>query len=362
MRNSHKLWLIILIFLINSIVFAQGNQVTVPDVLGLNIPQAAAKLNEVGLRLGAKNAIEWSADAPYAEGLVGEQSVAAGEMVTTGTTIDIGVYRSANMLLIYDDNDLTVVNTTDGVADVTGLRFVVTEGSTPASFAATRWASSVRNHRCLQVWSISRRQSKNVDQCESIQNWLTTNDTGEHFWTAANGVQKFSVVEDGVERASCDGASSPDTPLQCSFYLAGASSAENITPFIYFAYTTDGIAIINQSDDQWMPTDSTNIINNNPKLQVPGVSLIMGDPTLFKNPDIVADITNLAPHQCIMLTSGHPEGATPPQACNLIAQRDLSADVAFWLADFQVESATDAELHTCPAAKQNTPTICVVPR
>lgn len=361
LKSLFRFGIIIACFFFIFISIAQDNQITVPDLTGLNMPQAAARLNEIGLGLGTQTPI---VDATQAEGLIGEQSIVAGEMVETGSTIDVGIYRNPNMILIYDDNDFTLVNTTQNIADVTGLRFVAVEGSNPASFAATRWTSNVSNGRCLQVWSISRRDPKSHEECESIQNWLTTNDTGEHFWTQTNAVQQFAVIEDGIERANCGAADSgtQDSPLRCSFYLAGASSAENLTPFLYFVYTTDAITIINQTDDQWMPTDRTNIINNNPNIQNPGVSLIMGDPELFQNPDIVADISRLAPKQCIMLSSDNPQGVEPAQPCNLIAQRDLSSSVAFWLADFEVESATDGQNHTCPAAKENVPTLCIVPQ
>jgi len=362
MKIRHIAAILILLLMGQLIIFAQET-VTMPDLTGLSVPEAAAQLNSLGLASGTETAVDISDANGVEVGFITTQSVAANTDVEIGSVIDIGVVRTANAILIYDDNDLTVVNTTNNVADVTGLRFVAIEGDNPASFAATRWASNVREHRCLQVWSIPRNNAKSLDECENIQHWLTTNTTGEHFWTATNGVTTFSVVEDGIERAQCPAADegTQDAPLRCEFYLAGASSADDIAPYIYFAYTTEAIIAYNPTPNRWMPTDRTTITNLNPNLTNPGVTLVMGDPELFQNPEIVADITQLAPEQCIMLTAG-VDNPTMPQECNVIAQRTLDANIAFWLADFEIDSATDTQVHTCPAAVAGQPTICIVPQ
>lgn len=354
--------LVFLLGLIHITILAQENTVTVPDLTGLNIPQAAAALNEIGLGLGAEEAVDLSLGNGMAAGLISSQALAPGTSAAVGSIVDVSVLRSDNMRLVYDDNDMTLINTTNNVADITGLRFIAVEGTSPASFAATRWGSNVREQRCLQLWSITVRDSKPVSGCQDIQ-WLTTNATGEHFWTQTNGVQQFAVVENGAERARCDAAptNSQDNPSNCTFYLEGAGSADDITAFIRFEYTPNAITITNPSVDRWMPTDRTSIFNFNPNLDNTGVSLIMGDVELFQNPEIVADITQLAPGQCLLLTADN-EGGAPPQACNVIAQRNLSSTVAFWLADFEIESANDAQRHTCPAASVEHLTICIVPQ
>ncbi len=336
--------------------------VTVPDLTGLTIPEAAAMLNATGLGLGAEEAIA-VADANGVEiGKIATQSIAANTEAEAGTIVDIGVVRSPNVTLIYDDNDLTLMNTTNNVADVTGLRFVAIEGDNPASFAATRWGSNVREMWCLQVWSINATNSKFVSGCDGIQ-WLSTNATGEHFWTAANGVTTFSVVENGIERVQCTAAEvgSQDNPSRCSFYLDGAGAADDLTQFTYFVYTPEVIMIYNPSSDLWMPTDRTTIFNLNPAAGDAGTGFVMGDPLLFDSPEIVADITQLAPGQCIMLTTG-VENPAIPQDCSIIAQGTTPAGTAFWLADFELDSATDQPAHTCPAANAEQATICIIPQ
>lgn len=342
--------------------FAQDDAITVPDLTGLNVPQAASTLNRLGLALGTENAVDLATGNGLDAGLITEQSVAPDTSITRGSAIDISVLRSDNVQLLYDDNDITLINTTNNVGNVTGLRFAAVEGTSPASFAATRWGSNVRENGCLQLWSIVVRNAKSVSGCDTTQ-WLTTNVTGEHFWTQLNGVEQFAVIENGIERASCDAApeGSQDNPLSCTFYLSGAGSADDITSYLRFEYTPSAITIVNPTTDRWMPTDRTTIFNFNPNIENQGASLLMGDEALFQNPDIVADITQLAPQQCILLTSDN-EGGAPPQACDVIAQRNLSSSVAFWLADFELESATTAQRHTCPAANAERLTICIVPQ
>jgi hypothetical protein len=209
------------------------------------------------------------------------------------------------------------------------------------------------------VWSEIRNGFKRIDECLFMQNWFSAVNTGEHFWTQVNGVQEFAIMERETERARCPAAapSSADTPLYCQFYLEGASAAQEVTEFIYFAYTTDAVAIINPSTDKWMPTDRTGIFANGGAAET---AITMGDPTIFGTPDVIGDIQLLAPGQCILWSFNHPEGIAPPQDCIVIAQVNVQA--AFWNGTFQIESALDAQRYDCPAATAGRPTLCIVPQ
>jgi len=364
MKKAVLIFLLTQLFFISTLL-AQDATVVVPNIVGLNVPQAAAILNAVGLQLGEEEPVGWSESTGLLRGSIGGQSVDAGTAVTIGTTIDIDVLRSPNMAIVYDDNDFTVINLSDSVANVTGLRFTTTEG-TSASFAASRWSSSLREKQCMQMWSVNRNGPKDIDGCLYIQNWLTTTNTGEHFWTQLSGALNFSVIEDGIERASCPSAprNSQDNPLRCEFYFSGAQASDSITAYMYLVYTPDSIALINQSNDKWMPTDRALIYNYNPRLQVQGISGVFADPTVLRQEHYVGygDISRLAPGQCIMLTANNPDGTNPPEPCNVVAQRDLSPDVIFWAASFEIESATDGQKHECPAATTEYRTICIAPQ
>ncbi len=358
--TSSILSLVCLLILITPI-YAQDNQVTVPDLTGLTIPEAAALLNSLGLNLGTELAVDWDAASGLAEDTISTQSIAPNTTVDRTTSIDISVLRSPNMVLIYDDNDLTLVNTTPNTTDLTALRFASIAGS-PASFAASRWASNVGEQKCTQVWSIRRNNSKAVSGCEDIQNWITTNSTGEHFWTQTSGVQEFAVVDGGIQRINCPaaGPETQDNPLRCAFYLEGAQAGEDATFYYYFAYTTDALILYNPTDDKWMPTDRTTILSNNPAMS----PIILGDVVTWGEGFTVpiGDLTRLAPQQCLFMTSSTAVDAPLPQDCVPIAQQAQSAQNTFWLTDFEIESANSGQVHTCPAATPGRLTQCIIPQ
>lgn len=56
----------------------------------------------------------------------------------------------------------------------------------------------------------------------------SVNRRNEHFWTGANGVRPFNVVQGGLERAICQAAppNSQDQPTTCEFYLPSGASEE----------------------------------------------------------------------------------------------------------------------------------------
>lgn len=352
--------LLALCFSVVTPLFAQES-VTVPNVVGLNVPRAAAELNRAGLRLGTQNAVAWDSMSGLSVNTVSIQAVAAGSPATPGSEIDVEVLRYPNIAISYDDNDLTAINLIADSINITGLTFSAIEGTT-ASFAASRWAGTLDAGDCGQIWSISRNAPKDVEGCASTH-WLTTNKPQEHFWTAGNGVVRFSILDNGIERVVCAGApsSSQNQPLRCEAYITGNDASSDVTPYIYYAYTPQSFAVINHSPDKWMPTGQTTIMNYNPAIANPGAPVDVSDPKLYKDQTIVADLARLAPGQCLLLTSDSP---TPvlPESCDLIAHRELTSSVAFWLANFQIDSASDDEVRQCPAAVPDKTTICVMPR
>ncbi|MBZ0278783.1 MAG: PASTA domain-containing protein [Anaerolineae bacterium] len=338
------------------IVSAQDNTVTVPDLVGISLPQAAAQLNRAGLALGKQESIPWTAESGLSQNAVSVQSLEAGLVVPAGSAVDVTVLRAPNALLIYDDNDLTLVNQTGGELALTGINFQAVDGS-PASLAGTRWAPSLRAGQCVQVWSVGRNGPKGLDECSTIQNWLVTNNAGEHFWTGAGGVTQFSISQNGVERAVCPVAN----PGRCEFYLSGGGAAGDSTEYVYFAYTTDRLAVINTSTDQWMPLAGFQVLNNFAPPYGAGVNL--ADPSLFGGSiSPVANVEQLAPGQCIFFTNSSPTQDAPPQPCDVIARLNVGASVIFWGAAFDVNSVTDDLPHSCPAAVEGRLTLCIMPR
>ena len=335
-----------------SAVFAQENNATVPDLTGLSVPAAAAQLNNAGLALGVENNEGWTADSGLEENRIKTQSVAAGQSVARGSAVDVTVLRSPNVILIYDDNDFTLVNKTGAALNLAGLNFNALDGS-PASLAATRWSNSLRDKQCVQVWSISRNGPKGLDDCSAIQNWLVTHNTGEHFWTGEGGTTHFNVTQNGIERVTCAVAN----PGRCEFYVPGAAGGDT-TPYIYFVYTPQHLAIINQSTDQWMSLANFNVYNNYAATK--GAPVPLGDKKLYGYVNPVARFGQLAPGQCVMFTNDRKDN-TPPQPCTIAAWLPIDPKLIFWGASFDLDSS-DGERHSCPAATAGRLTICVMPR
>jgi hypothetical protein len=327
--------------------------VQVPDLTGMNVPQAAAALNRIGLALGNETGEAWTAESGFEQNRIKSQSVAAGQTAAAGSAVDVTVLRSPNVALAYDDNDLTLINKTGGDLDLSGIIFNALDG-TPAQFAASRWAGAVHNGQCMQLWSIGRNGPKGLDECSTIQNWLITTSAAEHFWTGEGGTTQFAVTQNGIQHGQCVVAN----PGRCEFYLPGGAS-DDTTDYVYFAYGTHNIALINQSSDRWMTLSGFTVYNNFTPQK--GLTVPLGDTALYSSKNPLARQEQLAPGQCIMFTDSSPEGNTPPQPCDVVARLDLSPTVIFWGAAFDMQGSNN-QLHTCPAATAGSLTVCVMPR
>jgi hypothetical protein len=335
---------------------------TVPDLTGMNVPQAAAALNRVGMALGQERAAVWTADMAAPVNTISQQSIAIGTAITAGAAVDVTVLRSPNVTLLYDDNDLTFINQSDQRIDFNEIGFNTLQTTTLASFHAARWAGRIDARGCAQIWSINRGTAKDVAGCSGIERWLTTNNRAEHFWTVANGVQSFNVVQGGVERAICEAAplGSEAQPKTCTMYLEVAGSSQD-AGFVYFAYTQNQFLIINSTDNKWMRLNRSILHITNPADGVGTASFDLGDPTTFGNPQIVARIPRLAPGQCLLYIRGGTQDPTLPQNCTVIARRPFEARV-FWDYNFELEGVNDGKRRMCTAAVPNKLTLCILPR
>lgn len=360
MRKTVRLLFIMVVFMmLPQMIHAQDDLVTVPDLKGLNIPQAAAALNKVGLAFGKENPV--TPTGGIAENVISGQSVAPGQTAPRGAAIDVEVPRTPNVVLIYDDNDLTLVNKLQANLDYGDLTFSTVQSTQNASFKATRWGNRLRGKQCAQLWSLTRNGPKGLAECDFIQNWLTTNNRAEHFWTAANGVQTFNVIQGGLERAVCQAApaNSQDRPTTCEFYLPSGTAGE-VSQYLYFAYTSDRLVIRNSTSDKWMPVASTLILNGLADPAPLGKEFNV-NAALFGRPEIVARINRLAPNQCLLFTSSTTNTDTLPEPCDPIATYTLEPTQLWWTANFQTQGS-DNKKRTCNAATADKLTICIMPR
>src|SRR3954452_16408443 len=113
----------LLCFCIASVAQMQEQSPVVPNLAGMNIAQATAELNRVGLALGNQTSEPWTQAAAVPQNTISVQSVPAGQPATAGASIDVTVLRSPNISLSYDDNDFTLINNTSAGLDFNGLVF-----------------------------------------------------------------------------------------------------------------------------------------------------------------------------------------------------------------------------------------------
>jgi hypothetical protein len=335
---------------------AQDSVVTVPDLTGLSVPAAAAQLNAVGLAQGREIVELWADGDPRTPGLITNQAVAAGSSLAGGSRVDVTVLRLPNTTLIYDDNDLTVVNRSATMLDLSSVTFSTVDG-TPGSFLAGEWAGTLRPFQCVQVWSVGRNGPKGLDECFAIQNWLITRNPQEHFWTGREGTTQFTVSQHGVQQAVC----SIGGVARCDFYLDELGNSGEITSFVRFSYTQDWLVIHNTSDDQWMLLDDFTLYNNFGGAA--GLPIPMGDSSLYGEVNPVAQVNQLAPGQCLRFLHTAPTGTGPAAPdCLVAGQLTVDANIRFWGGAFEFISLSDQRRRSCPAETRDRVTVCIMPR
>ncbi|GAB4512924.1 MAG: hypothetical protein OHK0046_13110 [Anaerolineae bacterium] len=343
-------FILLLLFLIP---LSAQESVTVPDVTGLPVPQAAAALNRAGLRLGEETVVEWTASAGQAANTIREQTPAAGQPAARGDVVNLTVLRPYTALLTYDDNDFTLVNRSEEDINVHQLTFRAVDET--AAFGGIRWEGdpTVSPRRCVQVWSVGGiAAAKDVPGCGGfgLIRWMTTLNSAEHFWTGATG---FEIVQDGIVRGVCDTSNLiPGNPTDCTISIGTGVVPGDITEYLYFSYNPAYFVVMNRSTDRWMPTAQITI----------GEDITLGDRALFGE-DVIGDVGLLAPGQCLLFSVPTPDPETlVPETCDIIAQRTLEADDVFWTSAFQTNRVYQAEARSCPPALPEQKTICLLPR
>lgn len=350
----------ILMLLFNALSAAQMQdaQVTVPDLTALSPPQAAAQLHQIGLKLGVENYVSWSDASGLPPNTIQTQTPAPGDTVSRGAAVDITVARSANAILIYDTNDFTLVNRTNAPVDLPSLTFRAVDAS--AAFEAERWGDTLEGNDCVQVWSVPRSSGKSLVECEAVQRWLATTIPGAHFWTTNSGVTEFEVVQNGNVTATCPAAADETTPTRCELFLSPQTPITDATNYVYFVYTVDRLAIVNQALNAWMQLDNMVVYSDHPNL-VPRTQIItLSNADLYEH--TADDVTRLAANQCVLFIGGAAVETAPPEPCEVIAQSTIDSSISFWSSAFAVSSPSRFDRTTCPAAVPDQVTLCIVPR
>jgi PASTA domain len=331
---------------------AQADNVAVPNLAGLSVPEAAALLNRTGLNLGAEKAIPLTDTSGLVQNRVNSQSVPAGQQVARGSAVDVTVPRATNILLLYDYNELTLVNKTGFKLGLDDITF--------NAFAASTWqAKELEDGQCAQLWAISRSGPQAVPECAAIQTWFFTTNKANHFWRATAGSPQFAFTKGGIHYGQCDAVGADSGPMRCDLYLSD-NVQDDLTDYLYFVYTAEQLIIRNKSKDEWMPLSGVNVINNLPAVK--GQTFAVGDPKSYPTRAPVGRADRLAPGQCLWFTNGSPQITAPVQPCDVMARLDVNPDLIFWASDFGVDGVLYDAPNNCPKATPGKLTICAVPR
>lgn len=338
------------------VVAQETTDVVVPDVVGLNAPQAAARLQQLGLRLGLVR-VQFAGEGDEARvHRVVEQSPMAGELLGAENPVDVIVLRPANALLVYDDNDITLVHQAGGVLDLSALTFVAENESGSPAFEGVRWqdagAVQLETGECTQLWSVGRTSAKVLSECDRATYWLTTNDTSEHFWVPGQGYDRFRVIQEDFERGWCEigGAG------RCTLFLENSQFTEQ-TAYVYLSYSIDGFLIENPTGDRWMRLDGLAFMDtaeSEPWLLTDFIEGSASDTPLLDRP------LRLAPGQCVLLQTGQQENENVGSGCDAVLR--VQVEIAFWQASFSISKGQDT-LYRCPQTPQNGATaLCILPQ
>jgi hypothetical protein len=345
MRTLSRLAFFCFLLVWTGIAVAQTPSPTVPPLIGLSVPEAAAQLNRAGFRLGEVGMVQWRSGAETLVNTVASQSIESGSAADAGTAVDVVVWRVDKAVLIYDDNDITLRNPGTATLPLRRVVFRSVDGNAPAEFEAVSWANRLRGGECMQLWSVERVGGKSVDGCASIEKWLSLTVPQAHFWTGANRATAFEILQDGVRRGTC--AVDEQT---CEFYLAPSETrggvGEDIAEYVYLRYTPDWLQLYNRAANRWLTTQEILI-----------GSVEVGDTAQYTTLMDVANPLLLAPGQC--LTWGNQSGQQTA-SCDTVAE--ASVESPFWTMPFNVDSRVNGAPHACPAAEAGKTAVCLVPR
>lgn len=340
-------------------VFSQNTQAgTVPNVVGLTVPQAAAALHQAGLRLGVPTVVyEESGQSDT----VRTQSVQAGMVVNPATAIDVEVLVVFNFSLIYDNNDITIANLTGETVRIGNMRFSSGgEGDIPQTAFMLRdmngFGGQLEHRQCAQIWSDAADSAKPVATCErGVRNWFSTILPERHFWTGGNGADTFTVSLSDTLVGSCPVARRNGNERSCPLRVRFDPGDTDTAEYVYLVYTTRKLAVVNRSASRWMLLDNVEVGNRllDDTSQLPRIAAL-GEHE-----------TRLAPDECLLFSAppsndGTAEAETDELAedCFSVGQTTFTVE-AFWRNAFTVQGANS---YTCPAAQPDQPVICLVPR
>ncbi|MCS6872623.1 MAG: protein kinase [Anaerolineae bacterium] len=132
----------------------------------------------------------------------------------------------ADILLVYDDDQLNLINVSNRTLNLQDLNFIQ-DGSEPYLFNASEWAltgavrqlSAFPPRWCLKVGRIERQVETRFGECRSLASFRYTAPTKQFWRSHSTAVTTFSVRLGNQEIATC-----PIAAGRCAFSLSNRTS------------------------------------------------------------------------------------------------------------------------------------------
>jgi hypothetical protein len=324
--------------------------VTVPNLIGLTVPQAARQISQIKLLIGTETAQEWTAtevnpatNALFQVNQIIGQTPAAGEKLAPGSSVQVTVLRAFNVVLTYNADGLTLRNTIIVPLDLNGVVFKTGEGKNLRQFQAREWGRPVDIKGCYYIGTA--RLENNPADCDTLARQVVitqATQAAKQFWTTGT----FTVEQNGITIATC-------TASPCSLTIPQGDNPEQAA-YLSFQYRTNYLAVRNPSD-RWMTLTGVTINGRN------GKKFTLGTAQDKAPGDVPWAGSRLAPEQCIVY-SELDIGSLPPYDCAVVAYVKLPAGAAFWQRGFSITAPSTRRTSGCGAPLPGLLSICRVPR
>lgn len=310
-------------------------EITVPDLTGLTSAKAAQQIGQAGLLVGQIDERPWTASSTPKPGQIVDQNPRPGTKVAAGTVVDVTVLRAFNLVLKYDNQQITLTNATGKPITLNGIAFESSAGSRKAA----EWTGfALQPGRCF---FLARASTAPRPAC--VQVWMIS--TSRLFWQAT---EPFLVTRNGNILKSC-----PPTTGECSVAVPQGDDPDT-TAYLQFRYRESYLAVRNETE-QWMALRGVILVGRNGKrLKLDAMDNLTAG-------DVPWPGQRLAPGQCVVFSDREP-GQLPPYDCDVVGYIRLAADANAWLSGFDVLNTTNNQRTNCKPPDLTAISLCVVPR
>ena len=258
--------------------------------------------------------------------------------------------QEGNLLLSYDEARFSVVNTGDVEVSLLGLAFVSRDAAMRVSrFESVSWEKEARSlapGECVQLVYGLDREPLRPAGCERLRSWRATRLADQLFWHSDQADATFNVFQGSALLAVC-----PSRAGACAFELEARPKVILVSNLLFY-YTPDLLVIFNDA------------ANTAPSLE--GMVLrTSAEAVALHEVDWQVklagwDRATLGSAQCLALYRGDAPPELLPVRCEVVAQARVEA--ALWLGRFEFVGSVLGRAATCPAARGDLASVCMVPQ